>query len=151
MKTKDKSTPDIDAFRKLLKDKGLKATPQRLAVHGAMMELGHASADMVAEHMAAHSGTAFTIASVYNTLSTLADSRIYRRRTSSNNKMYFDVNTFRHLHLYDCVNNEYRDVIDDELLDLVEAHFKGRSFRGYKLDDIDIQLVCRPSRRARNK
>ena len=149
MKAKNRTTPDIDAFRKILKDKGLKATPQRLAVHGAMMELGHASADMVVEYMSEHSGTAFSVASVYNTLTMLAERKIYRRRTSSNNKMYFDVNTFPHLHIYDCVNNEYRDVIDDELLELVEAHFKGRRFRGYKLDSIDIQLVCRPSRSAR--
>ena len=151
MKTKDRTTPDIDAFRKLLKDKGLKATPQRLAVHAAMMELGHASADMVADYMAAHSGAGFTISSIYNTLSTLADCRIYHRRTSSNNKMYFDVNIFRHLHLYDCVNSEYRDIIDDGLLDLVESHLKGRRFRGYRLERVDIQLICRPSRTRRNK
>ena len=147
--SKDRIAPDMEGFRKLLKEKGLKVTPQRLAVHEAMLQLGHASADMVAEYMSSCSGTGITISSVYNALSTLADRKIYRRRTSSNNKMYFDVNTFRHLHIYDCVNNEYRDIIDDELLELVEAHFKGRNFRGYKLDSIDIQLICRPARAAR--
>ncbi len=149
MKTTDKTAPDMEGFRKLLKERGLKATPQRLAVHEAMMQLGHASADMVAEHMSSHSGVKITISSVYNALSTLADRKIYHRRTSSNNKMYFDVNTFRHLHIYDCVNNKYKDIIDDELLELVEAHFKGRRLRGYRLDAIDIQLVCRPSRTSR--
>ena len=151
MKTKSRTTPDIDAFRKILKDKGLKATPQRLAVHAAMMELGHASADMVVEHMTEHSGTAFSVASVYNTLTMLAERKIYRRRLSSNNKMYFDVNTFPHLHLYDSVNNVYRDIIDDELLSLVDSYLKGRRFRGYKLEAVDIQLVCRPSRIPRSK
>lgn len=151
MKAKNRTTPDIDAFRKSLRDKGLKATPQRLAVHAAMMELGHASADMVVEHMTGHSGTAFSVASVYNTLTMLAERKIYRRRLSSNNKMYFDVNTFPHLHLYDSVNNEYRDIIDDELLNLVDTYLKGRRFRGYKLEAVDIQLVCRPSRIPRSK
>ena len=151
MKAKNRTTPDIDAFRKILRDKGLKATPQRLAVHAAMMELGHASADMVVEHMTGHSGTAFSVASVYNTLTMLAERKIYRRRLSSNNKMYFDVNTFRHIHLYDAVNNEYRDVIDDELLALVENHLKDRRFRGYKVDSVDIQIVCHPSRKTVRK
>ena len=39
--------PTIQEYRNLLKQHSLKATPQRLAVHEAMIELGHASADMV--------------------------------------------------------------------------------------------------------
>ena len=142
-----KSAPDIDKFKNILKEKGLKATPQRLAVHDAMLKLGHASADMVTEQMEKEGFTKITIASVYNILSTLADLKVYSRRTSSNNKMYFDVNTFRHIHLYDKTNHEYRDVIDDELLSLVQSRFKGRKFRGYTVDNVDIQIVCHPSRR----
>ncbi len=145
---KDKTAPDIDRFRAILKEKGLKATPQRIAVHEAMLSLGHASADMVVERMAAQ-GVDVTVSSVYNILSTLADLKIYGRRTSSNNKMYFDVNTFRHFHLYNYVDNEYKDVIDDELADLIESHFKGRRFRGLKVECIDVQIICRPSRTAR--
>lgn len=145
---KDKTAPDIDRFRAILKEKGLKATPQRIAVHEAMLSLGHASADMVVERMAAQ-GVDVTVSSVYNILSTLADLKIYGRRTSSNNKMYFDVNTFRHFHLYNYVENEYKDVIDDELADLIESHFKGRRFRGLKVEFIDVQIICRPSRTAR--
>ena len=89
-----------------------------------MLKLGHASADMVAEQMESAGFTRITIASVYNILSTLADLRVYSRRMSSNNKMYFDVNTFKHLHLYDRTRNEYRDVLDDELVGLVESRLK---------------------------
>lgn len=138
-----------ELFKKTLKAKGLKATPQRIAVHEAMMKLGHASADMVAEVMSKNSDTTVTIASVYNILSTFADLKIYNRRLSSNNKMYFDVNTFKHIHLYDSVNNEYKDIIDETLIETIESHFKKRRFRGYKLDSIDIQLVCHPSRPKR--
>lgn len=145
--TATRSAPDILQFKNILKEKGLKATPQRLAVHDAMLKLGHASADMVAGQMQSAGITRITIASVYNILSTLADLKLYSRRLSSNNKMYFDVNTFKHIHVYDKENNEYRDVIDDELVSLVESRLKGRRFRGYTVDSIDIQIVCHPSRR----
>ena len=112
-----------------------------------MLKLGHASADMVAEQMANAGFTRITIASVYNILSTLADLKIYSRRMSANNKMYFDVNSFRHIHLYDNANHEYRDLLDDELMDLVESKLKGRRFRGYAIDSVDIQIVCHPTRR----
>lgn len=138
---------DIDAFKKALKSHDLKATPQRLAVHRAMMELGHASAEMVGEHITGTSDTAISTASIYNILSQLASEGIYGRRLSSNNKMYFDINARKHLHLYDCRNHEFKDVQDEELVELVEKHFKGRRFRGYKLQDVEIQLICRPTRK----
>jgi len=36
--------PSIEEFKSLLKGNGLKVTPQRLAVHEAMLRLGHACA-----------------------------------------------------------------------------------------------------------
>ena len=138
---------NIETFKTDLKRHGLKATPQRLAVHQAMMKLGHASADMVTDEIKKNGATKVTVASVYNILTNLALLGIYDHRMSSNNKMYFDVNTFKHLHIYDCENHEYRDVIDEELLDLVEKHLTRRKFKGYRIEDIDIQLIGRPTRR----
>ena len=132
----------------MLKDKGLKATPQRLAVHQAMRTLGHASADEVAAQISAQGGTAVSPASVYNILTTLADLRIYDRRSGRGNKMVFDVRSGRHLHLYDTRGETWQDLDDEELLSLVEAHFKGRRFRGYKIDGIEVQLLCHPTRRT---
>ena len=148
MKAKTLSAPTIEEFKVLLRNKNLKATPQRVAVHEAMLSLGHASADMVVEHIKAReNGPSVTVASVYNTLTSLADLGIYQRRHSSNNKMYFDVNTFKHLHLYDSINNSFQDVIDDELIAYVESRLKQRKVKGFKIDSVDIQLICHPTRR----
>ena len=138
---------NIETFKTALKRQGLKATPQRIAVHEAMMKLGHASADMVTDEIRKAGTTKVTVASVYNILSNLALLGIYDHRMSSNNKMYFDVNTFRHLHIYDCENHEFKDIMDEELMELVEKHLRGRRFKGYKIEQIDIQLIGRPSRR----
>lgn len=137
----------MDQFRGLLRRYGLKATPQRVAVHEAMLKLGHASADMVTETIAAEGKTKVTVASVYNILSNLALLGVYRYRMSANNKMYFDVNAYRHVHIYDIENHAYKDIVDDDLIALVETHLGGRRFRGYKIEDIDIQLVARPTRK----
>lgn len=145
-----KTAPDIERFKSLLKSKGMKATPQRLAIHEAMLGLGHACADMVSEWISTHSPVKVTVASVYNTLTQLAELGIYSHRYSADSKMYFDVNTFKHLHLYDIRNNEFKDIIDDELIDMVESHFKKRRFRGYKIEGFDIQVICRPTKKARD-
>ena len=137
----------MDEFRQSLKKHSLKATPQRLAVHEAMLALGHASADMVTEYVLQETESKVTIASVYNILTQLAELGIYSHRMTPNNKMYFDVNTFKHLHLYDSVNHTLTDVMDEELLEMIESHLKKRRFRGYSVDNIEIQLIAHPTRR----
>ena len=136
----------LEEFRTQLRRHNLKATRQRLAVHEVMMELGHASADIVREQLESR-GSKVTVASVYNILSQLADLRIYSRRLSATNKMFFDINTTHHIHLYDHENHTFRDIMDDELQSLVSAHMKRRKFRGYTIEDIDIQLIARPTGR----
>lgn len=139
--------PTLEEFRQLLKKHSLKATPQRLAVHDAMMVLGHASADMVTEEILSQGKAKVTVASVYNILTQLAMLGVYHHRMSANNKMYFDVNTFKHMHLYDHENHVFKDVVDEELLEMIESHLGRKKFRGYRVESIDIQLVGRPTRK----
>ena len=137
----------MDLFKSALKSHSLKATPQRIAVHEAMLSLGHASADQVSDWLSDKGKAGVSVASVYNILSQMALLGVYSHRLSANNKMYFDVNTFKHIHLYDCVNNDYRDILDEELIELVESKLKNRRYKGYKVDGVDIQIICHPNAR----
>lgn len=139
--------PNMEEFKVILRKNSLKATPQRLAVHEAMMSLGHASADMVTEAIKEKNTAKVTMASVYNILTQMAMLGVYHYRLSSNNKMYFDVNTFKHIHFYDHENHAYKDVIDDELVAMIESHLGRKRFKGYKLESIDIQLIGRPTKK----
>ena len=147
MKPRISDIPDMREFKRLLRDRGLKATPQRLAVHEAMLALVHAGADDVAAYISERGKTAVSAASVYNILTLLADLKIYQRRSGQGSKMVFDVRSGRHVHLYDTRSQAWKDVEDEELLAWVEAHFKGRRFRGYKLDGFEVQLLCHPTRK----
>ena len=140
--------PTLDDFRSQLRRHGLKATRQRLAVHEAMMELEHASADMVSQKIS-QGGTSVTPASVYNILSQLADRYIYGRRLSAANKMFFDVDASRHIHLYDRENHIYRNLVDEQLTELVGAHLKRRKFKGFTVENIDIQIIAKPTRKKK--
>ena len=136
----------MEKFHDVLKKHGLKVTPQRVAVHEAMLELGHACADMVTEEILKEGKTKVTVASVYNILTQLSLLGIYHHRMSSNNKMYFDVNTFKHFHLYDTVNHVHLDVIDDALYKEIEDRLLSKRFKGYRIDGLDIQILVHPSR-----
>ena len=110
---------NIEQFKTALKAHSLKATPQRLAVHEAMLALGHASADMVTEEIRKNGNTKVTVASVYNILTNLAMLGIYHYRLSSNN------------------------------MEMVENYLSRKRYRGYSIDHIDIQLVGRPTKKKR--
>jgi len=145
--------PTIEGFRTLLKKHRLKATGQRLAVHEAMMDLVHASADQVSARLSAAGGQKVTVASVYNILSLLADEGIYARRMSGGSKMIFDVRSAPHLHLYDRESGTLRDVADEggEISDLVASRLRRRRFKGYSIDYVDIQFICHPTRKKAKK
>ena len=147
MKTRGTGIPNLVQFRRMLGEKGLKATSQRLSVHEAMIALGHANAEDVSKYLAER-GTPVATATVYNILSALADLKIYGRCSGRSNKMYFDARAGRHLHLYDTRSEAWRDLDDEELLSWLEAHFKGRRFRGYKIEGFEVQLLCRPTRKG---
>ncbi|MBO4455653.1 MAG: transcriptional repressor [Bacteroidales bacterium] len=137
----------MQAFSRMLATYGLKVTPQRLAVHKAMLGMIHADADAVYEAVKADATCRIARSTVYKILAGLADKGIYARRYSCNGKIMFDINAWRHLHLYDSVRNEFVDIEADDLLEEVDAGLKGHRFRGYHIDDIDIQIICRPTKK----
>ena len=147
MKTRGTGIPNLVQFRRMLGEKGLKATPQRLAVHEAMSALGHASAEEVSQWIAEHGEVSVSPASVYNILSTLADLGIYGRCSGRGGKKVFDVRAKQHFHLYDTRSEAWRDLEDPTLLSLLEAQLKGRRFRGYRIEGFELQLLCRPTRK----
>ena len=77
----------------------------------------------------------------------MAMPKVYNYRLSANNKMYFDVNTFKHIHLYDQENHTFKDVLDDDLIALIQSHLGRKRFKGYKVEGIDIQIIGRPTKR----
>lgn len=142
MTRRARNIPDREQFAAELKDLGMRATSQRLAVHDAMLALEHASADIVSDFIRENTGAKVTVSSVYNILSQMADNRIYSRRMSGSGKMVFDVDPSRHMHLYDTRRGEFRNIPDKDLLSLVESNVKGRKFKGYKIDGVDVQIIC---------
>ena len=138
-----------EKFKAALKYKGLKTTAQRLAVHEAMMALGHAEAEKISSFVKAKGQVRVSTATVYNILNELSDAGIYRCCLSEDNKKYFDVNNRWHIHLYDRANSEFKDIQDEELRLSLEQYCRGRRFRGYKIDEINISFVCRPTRKKK--
>lgn len=123
-----------------IKEAGLKATPQRIAIYEAMRKLGHACVDMVTEELKTSFPT-LTIATIYNVLESFVNAGLLVRRFSSNNKMYFDVNVYEHAHFYNTEENSYEDYNDPELVRIVMEYISSKKIENFDLKSVDIQLV----------
>lgn len=130
----------MEVVKDLLRSKGMKATPQRIAVYKSMQRLGHASADMVGLDLKNIYPT-LTIATIYNVLEMFVQYGILSRRMSSNNKMYFDITLGDHVHLYCEEDNTYCDYPAEDLMARIHDYVSDIKIDGKKIKRIDVQLV----------
>lgn len=130
----------MQTIKEIIQKSGLKATPQRIAVYDAMKKLGHASADMVVDILK-DSFPTLTVATIYNVLESFVISGLVVRRCSSNNKMYFDINTYEHAHIYDRETNTYLDYNDPELIKVVMDYLRRKNNQDIIFSNVDIQLI----------
>lgn len=119
----------------ILRSHGIKVTRQRVAVFDIMRELGHASADMICRRC-----EGATVATVYNALDCLEKAGLLQRRFTANNKMFFDITTSRHCHIFDDETNEYRDFRDDALIQMIQNQVK-KDVTDFDVSGIEIQIV----------
>lgn len=131
---------NIEDIIYLFQSKGIKATPQRIAVYEALLSLKHPSAETVLEKVKSISPTV-TVATVYNTLDCLAKAGVIEKVLTMDNKMYFDTDLTRHYHLYSEETHEIRDFYDDELSELIKGFIRKKKIPGFELKDVKIQLI----------
>ena len=137
----DRPMLDTEQVRTRLNEHGLKATPQRIRVYKAMCRIGHAAADSVYQELGAERG-AMTLATVYNVLESLTEAGLLVRRPSFSNKMFFDVETAPHFHLYRLDTGQMTDFPDPALQQALEDRIRERMPEGLSFDGVEIQILC---------
>ncbi|MCI1779083.1 MAG: transcriptional repressor [Bacteroidales bacterium] len=119
---------------------GLKATQQRIAIYKTMQKLGHASAENVVDNLK-RKYPSITFATIYNVLESFVNCGLLVRRCSRNNKMYFDVNTYDHAHLYNMCDNTYEDYNDPELFKKIKAYLQSMDLGDFDLNSVELLLI----------
>lgn len=127
-------------IKELIKEKGLKATPQRIAIYESMRKLGHACADMVVDDLKDNFPT-LTVATIYNVLESFVEVGLLAKRFSLNHKMYFDINIHEHAHCYDTITNHFIDIDDPELYKLVQNYISTKQIENFEIAGIDIHIT----------
>ncbi len=128
-------------IREVLIEKGLKVTPQRLAVLEAVIELGnHPTAENITESVKMNHPN-IAIGTVYKTLETFVENGIVKKVKTDKDIMRYDAILEKHHHLYCVESDRIEDYYDDELNQILEKYFKKKHIKGFKIGDIKLQIL----------
>ena len=123
-----------------LSQRGLKVTPQRVAVLEALRCLGHASADEII-HKVQESSPFISPATIYNTLDKFVQEKIISRIPTDGNKAFFDITEPSHVHLVSEDRSKVCDLDDLGLHRMIEEYLFGLTIPKFKLSRIQVNLV----------
>lgn len=131
---------DPEEIRKRLKEKGLKVTPQRIAILEAVDTLGnHPTADNIREYVQ-KKNPGIAVGTIYKVLETLEEKGFVRKINTSMDYVRYDGIMERHHHLYGSTTEEIKDYTDHELDAMLQSWFRKKKIPGFEIDEIVLQI-----------
>jgi Fur family peroxide stress response transcriptional regulator len=127
-------------LRQILKEYGLKVTPQRLAVYEALCELGHPYADDIVNYVRKENPN-ISVATIYNTLDHFREKNLLFRLETCHDKMRYDCGMHQHYHICDPGKDMMIDYNDPELNNLLKSYFANQNIDNVQIRDIRLTIV----------
>lgn len=131
----------MNSIRNDLKGKGMRVTPQRVAILEAIIALNnHPTADAVIEFIREHHPN-IAVGTVYKVLEALVEGGLVNRVKTDRGIMRYDAVTAPHHHLYSAESERIEDYFDAELNKILSAHFNKNLIPGFEIRDIKLQII----------
>lgn len=131
----------ISEIRNKLIDKGLKVTPQRVAILEAIITLNnHPTAENIIDFIRKNHPNIAT-ATVYKVLDIMVEKLIIKKVKTDKDIMRYDAIMKNHHHLYCSESDRIEDYVDDDLNTIIEEYFKQKKISGFQIDDIKLQIT----------
>jgi Fur family peroxide stress response transcriptional regulator len=130
----------IEEIRNKLSEKGLKITPQRLAILNAIYKIGgHPTADNIIVQIR-QTNPNIASGTVYKVLDTLIENNLVKRVNTDRDVMRYDGIMEKHHHLFcnDC--DIIEDYVDEELDELLKKYFRNKKIKGFEITDCVLQI-----------
>ncbi|MHC1706041.1 MAG: Fur family transcriptional regulator [Bacteroidales bacterium] len=129
------------SFRLKLTEKGLKVTPQRMAIMEAIFKLhNHPTAEQIIEYIRRYHPNIAT-ATVYKVLDAFVASGLIQRVKTAKDSMRYDGILESHHHLYCSDSDRIEDYHDQELNELLSGYFEKKGIPDFKIEDIKLQII----------
>lgn len=123
-----------------LTGKGLKVTPQRIAVFEAVLQLkNHPTAESIINYIKKTYPNIAT-ATVYKVLDALTENGLIKRVKTEKDIMRYDAIMENHHHLYCTETDRIEDYNDEQLDKMIEDYFRRKGIPDFQVEDIKLQI-----------
>jgi Fur family transcriptional regulator, peroxide stress response regulator len=130
-----------EGFSNKLIEKGLKVTPQRIAILEAIVKLNnHPTADNIIDYIRKNHPNIAT-ATVYKVLDALVSNKLINKVKTERDVMRYDAIMENHHHIYFSDSDKIEDYNDNELNELLEKYFEKKKIPDFKIEDIKLQII----------
>lgn len=124
-----------------LYSKGLKVTPQRIAILEAIGILkNHPTAENIISYIRTNHPNIST-ATVYKVLDVLVLNNLITKVKTERDVMRYDSVLEKHHHLYCSETDRIEDYNDEELNEMLEKYFKQKGIPDFKIENINLQII----------
>jgi Fur family peroxide stress response transcriptional regulator len=131
----------VEEFSNKLIEKGLKVTPQRIAILEAIFKLkNHPTAENIIDYIRKNHPNIST-ATVYKVLDAFVSNGLVKRVQTERDIMRYDDVLDNHHHLYCSDSDRIEDYKDDELNRLLEEYFTKKRIPNFKIEDLKLQII----------
>lgn len=130
----------------MLVEKGLKVTPQRMAILEAIQHLGnHPTAENISDYIRKNHPN-ISVATVYKVLDVLVENNLIRRVKTEKDVMRYDAVLESHHHIYCTDSDNIEDYFDDDLDKMLQAYFEQKKLTNFQIEDIKLQIIGKCNR-----
>ena len=132
---------EASEIRNELINKGLRITPQRVAIFEAILKLNnHPTADDIVAYIRLdHPNIA--IGTVYKVLESLVENGLIKKVKTERDVMRYDAILENHHHLYDTESDRIADYYNDEINELLLEYFRKNGIPDFEIGDIKLQII----------
>ncbi len=130
-----------EEISRVLFEKGLKVTPQRIAVYEAVARLNnHPTAENIIKYIRKTYPNIST-ATVYKVLDAFTEKGLVNRVKTEKDMMRYDAVLESHHHLYCSETDRIEDYHDEQLDNILKNYFEEKGISDFKVEDIKLQIV----------
>ncbi len=131
----------MSSFRGKLKEKGLKVTPQRVAIYEAIVKLkNHPTAQQIIDYIKVNHPN-ISVGTVYKVLDSLVEIELLKKVKTEKDFMRYDAVLSNHHHLYCIETDRIEDYEDEKLNKVIAQYFKKNKIKHFKVQDVKLQIT----------
>jgi len=132
---------NIESLKIKLREKGLKATPRRLSMLEAIIELNnHPTAEEIIKYLRNQNQNIAT-ATVYKALDIMAARKVIIKVDTEKQISRYDAILEPHHHLYCAESSIIKDYENEEINMILEKYFNKNKIQDFDIEEIKLQII----------